>query len=176
MCCVDAACRILRITIFVFQKYFNKSRLNFILTAHITKNTLLWNKFITVWYIHAWTIYFFFMEWTAQKHFFLTKKNHWTKMRTTKTIKSGPIIIKIIKHYSNFHFHLFIIHVSIHYSWKTTKIGVKHQSMCKVNLSSFSQITKLKVLSKTKHLSIWQYFLNYKIKCYLYLHGLSTKR
>lgn len=105
------------------------------------------------------------------------KKKSLNQDENDKKNKKWTNYYKIIKHYSNFHFHLFIIHVSsIHYSWKTAKIGVKHQSMCKVNLSSFSQITKLKVLSKTKHLSIWQYFLNYKIKCYLYLHGLSTKR
>lgn len=34
---VDAPCRILRITIFVFQNYFNKSRLDFISTANIAK-------------------------------------------------------------------------------------------------------------------------------------------
>lgn len=72
MCFVDAACRILRITIFVFQKYFNKSRLNFILTAHITKHTLLETNLLQ--YDIYMLVQFIFSLWNEHHKNFKKKK------------------------------------------------------------------------------------------------------
>jgi len=44
------------------------------------------------------------------------KKKSLNQDENDKKNKKWTNYYKIIKHYSNFHFHLFIIHVSIHYS------------------------------------------------------------
>ena len=63
-------------------------------------------------------VQFIFSLWNEHHKNFKKKKKKKSlnQDENDKKNKKWTNYYKIIKHYSNFHFHLFIIHVSIHYS------------------------------------------------------------